>query len=345
MPAGSPSVVFRDSASTAQKLRIGLLLDRRHVPAYARAIIEDLKATSYVQLVAVFDSRAVDNDLVVRQGMNRALRAYYRYIEARVRTEPDPLAITDITELLTDIETYPADRSVLMDAVLNFGDATVDTNLLGATRWGVWRYQFGDSRHYPEGSGFLRELVDQNPLSAVELVRRLAGVASEEVLCRVGCSTSAYPSMRLNRMAPIWGARHLMLQKLWELHHIGPQALSARSAGSVEPGLRAHRSLTPGNLRLALWFARLSMAALWRRLRLNDHRVHWKIAIRRSSEPLYDAPTQAALREFRWLESPRGHFWADPFLFEQAGQTWLFFEDMDHAAGRAHIACGRLTFD
>ena len=229
MPGVSPSVVFRHSESTAPKLRIGLMLDRRHVPAYARAIIEDLKATSYVHLVAVFDSRAVDIDLVVRQEMNSLLRAYFRHIEARVQTEPDPLAITDVTGLLTDIATYPPDRSVSLDVALNFGDATVDTRLLSASRYGVWRYQFGDSRHYPGGSGFLRELVDRNPLSAVELVRQTAGAASDEVLCRAEYSTSRYPSMRLNRIAPIWGATHLMLQKLWELHHMGPEALSARS--------------------------------------------------------------------------------------------------------------------
>ena len=113
----------------------------------------------------------------------------------------------------------------------------------------------------------------------------------------------------------------------------------------MELRARAHRSATPGNLRLALWFARLALAALWRRLRSTHRTVHWKIAVRRSSEPLYEEPTQAALREFRWLESPRGHFWADPFLFEQAGETWLFFEDMDHATGRAGISCGRLTAD
>ena len=343
MPAGNPAVVFQHSASTAPRLRIGLMLDPRRAPAYARAIILDLKATSYLQLVAVFDSPPADHDLAMHQAESPLLRAYTRLIDARYQAEPDPLAITDVTGLLSDIPTYPPDGSASLDVVLNFRDAAADIKQLGDTRWGVWRYQFGDSRRYPGGSGFLRELVDRNPLSAVELVRQTADAASEEVLCRAEYSTSAYPSMRLNRIAPIWGARHLMLQKLWELHHMGPESLSARSAGSVEPRVRAHYSATPGNLRLGLWFARLSLAALWRRLRPTHRTVQWKIAVRRSSAPLYEEPTHAALREFRWLESPHGHFWADPFLFEQAGQTWLFFEDMDHAAGRARITCGRLT--
>ena len=325
MQAGTPSVVFRDSESTAHKLRIGLMLDRRHVPAYARAIIEDLKATSYVHLVAIFDSRAVDNDLVVRQEMNSLLRAYFRHIEARVQTEPDPLAITDVTELLSDIATCSPDRSVSLDVTLNFGDPAVTPGLLSAPRCGVWRYQFGDSRHYSGGSGFLRELVDRNPLSAVELVRLTAGAASEEVLCRAEYSTSAYPSMRLNRIAPIWGARHLMLQKLWELHHMGPEALSARSAGSVESPVSAHYSATPGNLRLASWFTRLSLAALWRRLRPSRRTVHWKIAVRRSLEPLYEEPTQAALREFRWLESPRWSFLGGPIPVRAGGTDLAIF--------------------
>ncbi len=136
-----------------------------------------------------------------------------------------------------------------------------------------------------------------------------------------------------------------MLQKLWELHQMGPEALGARSEGGVAMRLRAQYRAMPGNWQLAVWIARLGLSRLWRRLQPTHRTVHWKVAVRRAVRPLCAEPSPAALAQFRWLESPRGHFWADPFLFEQAGQTWLFFEDMDHAAGRAHIACGRLTAD
>jgi hypothetical protein len=69
----------------------------------------------------------------------------------------------------------------------------------------------------------------------------------------------------------------------------------------------------------------------------------WKMAIRNSATPLFHRLDITALREFRWLDSPPGHFWADPFLVTRDGDTWLFFEDMDEQAGFASIACGLVT--
>ena len=136
-----------------------------------------------------------------------------------------------------------------------------------------------------------------------------------------------------------------MLQKLWELHHIGPERLAARSEGEVALRLRAQDTAPPTSWQLFLWIARLGLVRLWRRLRPAHRTFHWKLAVRRAVTPLYEEPNVGALLQFRWLESPPEHDWADPFLFEQAGQTWLFFEEMDSAAGRGHISCGRLTVD
>ncbi len=104
------------------------MLDRRRVPAYARAIIQDLKATSYVQLVAVLDSPSADHDLALYQAESPLLRAYTRLIDARYQAEPDPLAITDVTGLLSDIPAYLPDGSASLDVVLNFRDAAADRN-------------------------------------------------------------------------------------------------------------------------------------------------------------------------------------------------------------------------
>ena len=345
MLPGNSSVVFRHSESSAQKLRIGLMLNRGRVPAYVRSIIEDLKATSYVELAAVLESRVAQCDLIAQRKKSSLLRGYFRFIDARYQAEPDPLAMTDLTQVLSDVPGYPPARGLSLDVILNFGDAKVDMELLGDTRSGVWRFHFGDSRHYPGGSGFLRELIDRNSRSAIELLQQKAGSEREEVLCRAGYSTTPFPSMRLNRLAPIWGSRHFVLQKLWELHNIGPEVLTARSEGTVEAPRGAQGTASPANWLLFLWIARLALVRLWRRLRPVHRISQWKVAVRRAATPLYEDAGLAALTQFRWLESPRGHDWADPFLFEQAGQTWLFFEEMHGAARRGHIACGRLTVD
>lgn len=43
------------------------------------------------------------------------------------------------------------------------------------------------------------------------------------------------------------------------------------------------------------------------------------------------------------LSAPRGHFWADPFLYEHEGKTYCFVEDFVFRTRRAHIAALELT--
>lgn len=43
------------------------------------------------------------------------------------------------------------------------------------------------------------------------------------------------------------------------------------------------------------------------------------------------------------LPMPPGHFWADPFLIEEAGQVFCLFEDYDYATGLGQIGAGVLT--
>ena len=70
-------------------------------------------------------------------------------------------------------------------------------------------------------------------------------------------------------------------------------------------------------------------------MRLND----WSIGYRRLKETAH-FPYDLDLRPetFTPVPSPLSHFYADPFLFEKDGTTFLFFEDYDYATGRGQIS-------
>ena len=61
---------------------------------------------------------------------------------------------------------------------------------------------------------------------------------------------------------------------------------------------------------------------------------HWRVGFRRSKLSLMDEGPQA-LTSFRWIDSPPGHFYADPMLFQHEGRTWLFVEDYLYATDEA----------
>jgi hypothetical protein len=67
------------------------------------------------------------------------------------------------------------------------------------------------------------------------------------------------------------------------------------------------------------------------------------VALRAGEHPLrVDDPD---VRGFRWVEAPRAHYYADPFLFEKDGKTWLFFEDYSFIEKTGVIGCAEVLPD
>jgi hypothetical protein len=65
----------------------------------------------------------------------------------------------------------------------------------------------------------------------------------------------------------------------------------------------------------------------------------WNIGVRRRRSTA-GAPNEADLdhEDFEIIPSPNGRYYADPFLIEHEGTTFLFFEDFDYVWGRGRIS-------
>lgn len=96
-----------------------------------------------------------------------------------------------------------------------------------------------------------------------------------------------------------------------------------------------------GSARLAKVAARLVAGKLLIRLRRPRMRHgHWNIALRPAGTPDLSG---FDLAEWRPLRPDPATFYADPFVFEEAGRAWLFAEAFPYAAGRGAIACASLS--
>jgi hypothetical protein len=70
-------------------------------------------------------------------------------------------------------------------------------------------------------------------------------------------------------------------------------------------------------------------------------RDQWRVAVRRRTNTFaWGSPDWH--RGFAFINCPASEFWADPFLFEESGETWLFFENYDRSSRNGRIACGRI---
>lgn len=51
----------------------------------------------------------------------------------------------------------------------------------------------------------------------------------------------------------------------------------------------------------------------------------------------------APLFRLKPIPLPKGVFWADPFLFEENGKEFVFFENFNYSSGKGKISCGILS--
>ena len=351
------SNLFLHSDSTAPRLRVGLLVDEQGIPGYARGVIEDLRHANYVEIavVGVTPRAATGESASLEHGIG--LRAYTALVESRYQVHPDPLEPVNCDDLLARVprQTWPAigpddsgriisERAALaaehLDVIIDFAARRTPAASLPATRYGVWRYHFGDRRLYPFGSGFLREIIDGVPLTGIELTQLGPTPKDDVTLLRALFRTVSFPSRQANRFGPVWGARHFVIQSLWAIRQGSPD-------GAAAPEVRNVSSHSVERIPTLSQFSRWMLAEVGSRafppLRRIDRPLHWRIAIRRTRVPLYEDASRATLQSFRWIDSPPEHHWADPVIFERDGQTWLFFEEMVDPSRVGHICCGRLT--
>src|SRR5262249_7840080 len=159
------------------------------------------------------------------------------------------------------------------------------------------------------------------------------------VLCKSLYTTYPTISVSVNRFAPYWGASDMVIRKLNELHRFGWDRLQKNSVPSrpYEGKRKIYKS--PTNVDMVRWLApvllKKAMTHPFRRKTIQ----HWRIGVRMNRLPLFDRSSDGQLDNVRWIESPKGHFWADPFAIEHDGKKWAFFEDYLYSSKHGHIAC------
>lgn len=357
----SASDLFIRSEWHGPRLRVGIVAEEGRLPAYARSIVQDLLRADFIDAACwLVSHQSLAKTSQISIG-TLLFRLHELLVEPQYAIEPDPLAVVDWESLSdqfgrtillppagwTDGESSmsaaAAIRDMCLDVIVDFTARGIGRSLSLVPSLGLWRYHFGDSRRYPAGSGYWREIVDNESLCGIEL-RQIGGTPdTDRVLSRALFSTTPFPSRLTNRLAPIWGATHFVVQNLWEIQRSRAIGVRIRTrSGGLGP-LMQPRSRMPDNRDMVRWLIREGRRRSIRQLRRQAKiRTRWSIAVRKTAVPLFLEVNPAKLDSFCWLDSPAGHSWADPSFLENGGQLWMFFEDHDTDHGRGVISCGTL---
>lgn len=376
-PLRTISDLYTRSASSNPPLRIGLLLDTAELPGTFATVLGDIVRSNFARVeLAVYNasSQPAAVPAAPRSTFTRitnllrspyALWGAYARLDDRLwRVEDDPLAMRDCAAMLEGIESFKVEpltrgfvhrfppeaieriRAGNLDVLIRFGFNIIRGDILTSARYGVWSFHHGDNDEYRGGPAHFWEMCEKNPMSGVILQVLTDELDGGRVLGKALFATEPGMSLIRNRVRPHWGSTHLMIQKLWELHNHGWEFLETRTCPSAPYRGKRKVYRRPVNREVAGWMLREAAGRTLNRARRAVTRagdvVYWQIALRAGADLLSSGGT-ADMRGFNWLSQPRGHYYADPFVFEHGGQPWLFFEDYSFGAGRGTIGCAEIS--
>jgi hypothetical protein len=370
--------LYQRSSSDRAPLRVGLLLDSKKLARCFSEVVDHILQSDFACLeLLIFNEEHQAADTVtgprrsaVRQAWNLMLSSqrrrlllyhlYQRWDRRRIVLTADPESEVDCTTKFENIESisvtpiakrfvhrFPGDAIELirernLDVLIRFGFNILRGDILAAARYGIWSYHHGDGDYYRGGPSHFWEIVEENSLSGVMLQVLTEELDAGTVLYKGWFATQPGLSRMRNCIQPYWGASTFVIQKLRELHQYGWEKLSRDAPTAAPYHGRKPIYTAPTNMEMLRWLGPELLRKSLRRLVRRPKVEHWRLAVRSGSSLIADSKHSPELNGFRWIESPPGRFYADPFMMQEDGRLWVFFEDFDYAANRGRISCAEL---
>lgn len=368
---------FLVSPSKRSRLRIGILLDGLLLPRCFEQVIDHIQKSNFatIELLVI---RTPANPEIARPRRSKwrvlwdilsdskrrkqlGFTIYSKFDQKYSLAANHPQEEIDCTDKLSGIETIkitpivkgfvhrfaPADieeiRKWDLDVILRFGFNVLRGDILTAARYGIWSYHHGDNEFIRGGPAHFWELYEEHKLSGVILQ-----VLTEEIDAGLVLAKALFPtvqggiSARQNRFTPYWGAVHLVIQKLYELHNYGWEHLVRHSIPNKPYQGKRKIYRAPTNWELLRWLVPALAAKSARRLAqvvTGDRIWLWRIALRMGGRQLLHQSDPGDRSSFKWLTPPKGHSHADPFMVEAHGRIWMFFEDYIYSESKGAIVC------
>jgi hypothetical protein len=340
-------------------LRIGIMLDSYVSSAWVAKIVEDIQASGFahIELVVLNTPPTQQRPPLGKRLRNHwKLTLFHRYEQhdyKRNKAISDAKAATDLAPLLGGVpcitvhpirkgftDRIPDDeldaiRSHNLDVLFRFGFRIIRGGILGAARYGVWSFHHDDNLEYRGGPPLFWELYEQNPVSGTILQILTDSLDGGHVIYR-GHSSTDLTSLYRSRNPIYWKTAEYALRRLRDLDTRGMEYIESLPTYREEQPYTRGIYRTPDTLQMVVFLARRFFLSLRARIssRLHGSHPQWFLAIRRrtTAHSFHDGCG------YQLMLPPKDRFYADPFLFEREGKTYLFFEDLRYSEGRALIS-------
>jgi hypothetical protein len=334
-------------------LRIGVVVDALDgTPRWIHRVITGIMSSANLNLDLLVVSPPHHAPKTTRVSWRALLWRAYKAIDAR-RPANSALAPMDLRALSGDVRTMQvhlsdasstrqnpeasrgAIRDARLDVLLDLRSSANGKRLADLATYGVWTFHPGPMPRRASAAASFWEIQQGSLVGGASL--ELLSEDRRLLLYRSFFSASR-ASAASNVSVAYWKLADIVLRRLEGLYEHGGWDYLTRIAllhprpadsGPVAP------ADTPENVVVTRFLARQLFRFALLKLRGTVLTREWFVAFRaRTWRHLSERPATG----FRPVAAPRDRFYADPFLFEKDGATYVFLEDYPYARGRALIS-------
>jgi hypothetical protein len=239
----------------------------------------------------------------------------------------------------SDKEIFGKIKEYKTDVILNFGNVSFNDDLINVPRYGIWSYSAEDKRIIGSDNYIYWAIVRKLPEIGCTVRMSKADLNDETVIYRTSISTFT-KSININKNR-IYGLASLVIPRLIKGLYLFEDSYMEKSLVKFNSDIEIFSTKLhnyPNSFR-ALWNLILILTTHFYRGILYKKEVFWDLYFKISES---EKPFPVALDSFRKMDSPKGKFWADPFVVNENESHYIFVEEYLFKTGKAHISVLKL---
>lgn len=312
-------------------LKVGLILPGTEVQAWVAKTIEHLAMLNEIKLTGII--------FLPAETISEKITELHLKIDKRIfHPSPDAWKRTDIHELIKDIRIVEPESTVpfsRFDILINLSNSKYPDGFLKFSKYGVWTPHDGATRLTNQSVFGWREIVQRLPISisAIEIVRE----NQPTVLSHEAALYADDRSITRNQTFMLWKASANIPDAVKLFATLGEIEFFSRTKPvTIKVGENAQ---LPALQSIFLLINQISYSIV-KKIRRRFVFDQWSILLKSG---LHTTPL--TWDGFKHIIPPKDRIWADPFLMEREGQTYLFIEEVLFDTQRGTINCLKLDTD
>ena len=235
-------------------------------------------------------------------------------------------------------------RNYDLDVIIKFGFNIIRGKILDSAKYGVWSFYPNDVTRIQGIPSCFWEIYYVNPLTNAVLQQLTEDLDGGRIIERGYFSTISHSYIKnLNQVynsSVLWVTR--ACRRILDCPSSSLFAATHSANGDSEAKILNEQSQLspnyklPTNYQVVRFIFRLFINFLSRRVNHAIFKPSWTIGIVKiNPEDLFQIKE---LVEVTWLPSPKGSFFADPFVIKNKGKYYIFFEEYLYSRLSGHIS-------